>query len=258
MLPAAVGFQCPSCVRDGAKTTRSGRTAYGGQRSANPALTSQILIAINAAVWLLITVTGGNSSRWVDHLALLPNGGLTRFTNGVFRLPDGVADGAYWQLLTSMFTHVSLLHIGFNMFALWLFGPQLETLFGRIRYLALYFMSGLAGSAFVYGFSDQTSPTLGASGAIFGLFGAYLVVAVKMRRNVSQMLLLLGLNVVITFTSGNISWQGHVGGFLGGVAIGALLVYAPRKRRLLWQTLGLSLVGVLVVAAVVARTLSLN
>ena len=258
MQPAAVGFQCPSCVHEGAKTTRSGRAAYGGKRSANPALTSQILIGINAAVWLLITVTGGNSSRWVDHLALLPNGGLTRFTNGVFRLPDGVADGAYWQLLTSMFTHVSLLHIGFNMFALWLFGPQLETLFGRIRYLALYFMSGLAGSAFVYGFSDQTSPTLGASGAIFGLFGAYLVVALKMRRNVSQMLLLLGLNVVITFTAGNISWQGHVGGFLGGVAIGALLVYAPRKRRLLWQTVGLSLVGVLVVAAVVARTLSLN
>jgi len=258
MQPASVGFQCPTCVREGAKTTRSGRTAYGGQRSANPALTSQILIAINAAVWLLITVTGGGSSRWVDHLALLPNGGLTRFTNGVFRLPDGVADGAYWQLLTSMFTHVSLLHIAFNMVALWLFGPQLEMLFGRIRYLALYFMSGLVGSAFVYGFSDPTSPTLGASGAIFGLFGAYFVVALKMRRNVSQMLLLLGLNVVITFTAGNISWQGHVGGFLGGVAIGALLVYAPRKRRLLWQTVGLSLIGVLVVAAVVARTLSLG
>ena len=254
MQPAAVGFQCPSCVREGARTTRSGRTAYGGQRSANPALTSQILIAINAAVWLLILVTGGASSQWVDRLSL--RSVSVRFTDG--SIDQGVAGGAYWELLTSTFTHVSLLHIGFNMVALWLFGPQLEMLFGRIRYLALYFLSGLAGSAFVYGFSDPVVPTVGASGAIFGLFGAYFVVALKMRRNVSQMLLLLGLNVFITFTAGNISWQGHLGGFLAGVAIGALLVYAPRKRRLLWQTVGLSLVGVLVVAAVVARTLSLS
>jgi len=79
-----------------------------------------------------------------------------------------------------------------------------------------------------------------------------------MRRNVSQMLLLLGLNVVITLTAENISWQGHLGGLLAGVAIGAILVYAPRTNRALWQTVGLSLVGVLVAAAVVARTLSLN
>jgi len=220
---------------------------------ANPALTSQILIALNAAVWLLIGATGGSSSPWVDRLSL--RSVSVRFADG--SIDQGVAGGAYWELLTSMFTHVSLLHIGFNMLALWLFGPQLEMLFGRTRYLALYFLSGLAGSAFVYGFSDPVVPTVGASGAIFGLFGAYLVVALKMRRNVSQMLILLGLNAFITFTAGNISWQGHVGGFLAGAAIGALLVYAPRKQRLWWQVAGLTLVGVLLLVFTFARTMAL-
>ena len=258
MRQAAVGFQCPTCVSEGARSTRSGRTAYGGSVPGNPALTSQILIAINAAVWLLILVTGGQSSRWFDRLALRADGGRVQLSDGRFYLiPDGVIDGAWWQLVTSTFTHVSLLHIGFNMVALWLFGPQLEVLFGRARFLALYFLSGLAGSAFVFAFSESFRPTAGASGAIFGLFGAYFVVALKMRRDVKQMLVLLAVNAFITFSVPNISWQGHLGGFLGGVVIGAILVYAPRKQRLLWQVVGLVLVGLMLLAAFGARTLVL-
>jgi membrane associated rhomboid family serine protease len=253
MRPAAVGFQCPSCVSEGAKATRSGRTTYGGRQRQNPALTSQVLIGLNIAVWLLITVTGGAASLWVDRLSL--RSVSVRFPDGSTDL--GVAGGAYWELLTTMFTHVSVLHLAFNMIALWLFGPQLEMLFGRTRFLALYFLSGLAGSAVVYGFANPVVPTVGASGAIFGLFGAYFVVALKLRRNLTQIFVLLALNAFITFTAGNISWQGHVGGFVGGLAIGALYVYAPRTHRGVWHALGLGAFGVLVVVAVGARTLAL-
>ena len=254
MHPAAVGFQCPECISEGAKTTRSARTTYGGKPAENPQLTSIVLIAINALVWLLILGTGGRSSRWVDVLALAPDS--FRFQDGT--VVTGVDDGAYWQLLTSMFTHTDLLHIGFNMFALWLFGPQLEAVFGRARFLALYLLSGLAGSVAVYVLTGIPSQTLGASGAIFGLFAAYLLFALKMKANVTQLLVLLGINVFISFRGG-ISWQGHLGGFLGGAVIAAILMYAPRgPRRTLWQVLGLSLFGVLLFVGFVARTLAIT
>jgi membrane associated rhomboid family serine protease len=274
MRQAPVGFQCPSCVNEGAKSTRSGRAAYGGQRSANPALTSQVLIAINAFVWLLITATGGGASPWVDRLALLPLGrclapGGTQFVPGAaeqqcqatpgFEWIPGVADGAYWQLVTSMFTHVDLLHIGFNMLALWFLGPQLEAAIGRARFLALYFLSGLTGSAFVYALSAEHSSTVGASGAIFGLMGALLIIAMKVGSDVSPILMWLGLNVVLTFVGrGFISWQGHLGGLVGGILIASVIVYSPRKRRGLWQGLGLGLLTVLVLAAIAARTVALS
>ncbi len=225
--------------------------------SGNPALTSQILIAVNAAVWISILATGGGLSPWVHRLALLPDTVVARITDGQVMRFTGVADGAYWQLLTSMFTHVELWHVGFNMLALWLFGPQLESVLGRVRFLALYLLSGLVGSAFVYWLTPVNSETLGASGAIFGLFGGYLLVALKMRRNVSQMLVLLGINAFITFTVPNVSWQGHLGGLVGGVLIGAILVYSPRRQRGWWQAAGLAVVVVLLVLAFAARSVAL-
>jgi len=258
MRDAAVGFHCPSCVSEGAKSTRSGRTAYGGRRSSNPALTSQVLIALNGLVWLLITATGGAASEWVDRLALLPAGAVFRLPNGTLLPVDGVSDGAYWQLLTSMFTHVSLLHIGFNMMALWFLGPQLEAAIGRARFLSLYLLSGLLGSAFVYWLSPVHGSTVGASGAIFGLMGALLVIAIKVRADYSQILMWLGLNVVLTFVGrGLISWQGHLGGLVGGVLIALVIVFSPRKHRSLWQVVGLSAIAVLVLVSLVSRTLVL-
>ena len=141
----------------------------------------------------------------------------------------GVSDGAYWQLLTSAFTHVEIWHIGFNMLALWVLGPQLELAVGRVRFLALYLLSGsgrLARSS--TGSPRSTRSTLGASGAIFGLMGALLVLALKVGGNVQQLLIWIGLNFVFTVRCRDISWQGHLGGFLGGALIAAVLVYAPR------------------------------
>ena len=273
MRQAAVGFHCPHCVAEGARTTRSGRAAYGGTRSANPALTSQVLIVLNAAVWLLITATGGRASPWLDQLALSPLGlcesaGGGRYLPGVteqmcgtvagYDWTAGVATGAPWQLVTSMFTHVDLMHVGFNMLALWFLGPQLEAAVGRVRFLVLYFVSGLAGGLFVHWLSGEHSSTVGASGAIFGLIGGLLVIAVKVRADYSQLLVWLGINVVITVVGrGFISWQGHLGGLVGGVLVALVLVYSPKANRARWQWLGIGTLAAVIAVGLVLRTLLL-
>lgn len=258
MRDAAVGFQCPDCVARGAKETRAGRTTYGGLRPTDATATSIGLIAVNAGVWLAIMLTGGGSSRLVDLLALRPNG-LCVTQQGGFEVTEarcalvgdwlpGFVDGAYWQVLTSGFAHVQLLHIGFNMLALWMLGPQLEQLFGRTRFLALYLLSLLAGSVVVLWAAPEYQATLGASGAIYGLFGALVVCVRKVGGDLRQLGVLIAVNLLITFTVPNISWQGHLGGFAGGLAVAALLVYAPRgPSRATYQLLGLG--GVLVVLA---------
>jgi membrane associated rhomboid family serine protease len=276
MRDAAVGFHCPSCVAEGAKSTRSGRTAYGGLRSGNPGLTSIALIATNVALWLAVLATGWRESRLVDRLALIPGGRCVSSqepgsyypgaseqscqlrTGGDGDWFKGVVDGSYWQLVTNGFMHVEIWHIGFNMLALWFLGPQLEAVLGRTRFLLLYFVSLLSGSALVYWFADEQSATLGASGAIFGLLGALLVVAFKVGGDVRGLLIWLGLNVVLTLRISDVSWQGHLGGFIGGFLAAAVLVYAPRARRTTLQAAGLSLISVVVVGAIVARTLALN
>jgi membrane associated rhomboid family serine protease len=111
----------------------------------------------------------------------------------------------------------------------------------------------------VYWFSNPTMPTLGASGAIFGLMGALLVLAFKVRADMNQLLMWIGLNVAVTFFGrGTISWQGHLGGFLGGVVLGVIVAYAPRERRTAWQVAGFAAVSLLVVLAVAARTAALT
>jgi len=269
MRDASVGFQCPDCVAEGRRTTRQARTAYGGVRHATSGLVSKILIAINAAVWALIVATGGNSSVWVDRLSLRPKGvcaaGRQAFdvshaqcTAGGGTWLPGVSDGAWWQPLTSMFTHTAPLHIGFNMLALWILGPQLEMVLGRARFLALYLISGLVGSAAVYWLSPEFTPTLGASGSIFGLMAALLVVALKQHADVSQLLVWIGINVALTFFGTGISWQGHLGGFFGGLVLAGILVYSPREHRTGWQVAGFAGVTVLALLAIALRTAALG
>jgi len=259
MRQASVGFQCPECVREGAKTVRQPRTAFGG-RPVGDALVTQVLIGINAVVFVLLLITGGSGSDllprlWLSPESLCQSDGI----GGCGALLPGVADGAFWQLVTSYFTHVQVWHIGFNMLALYVLGPQLEGLLGRVRFLALYLLAGLCGSLAVYWLSPVNQPTVGASGAIFGLMGALLVVAVKLRANVQALLGLLAVNALITVIgAGYISWQGHLGGFLGGVLLGLVLFYAPQRHRTLWQALGLGTVAVLIVLGVVLRTLALT
>ena len=274
MRDAAVGFQCPDCIKEGARTTRQGQAAYGGRRSADPRLTSIVLVALNGLVWVAILATGWTKSTLTDRVALLPTGTCgSQDDPGSFypgfdsdgrcaQIPDGqwfpgVADGAYWQLVTSMFTHVEIWHIAFNMLVLYFLGPQIEGVLGRARFLALYLVSGLAGSVCVYWLAGEDTSTLGASGAVFGLLGALLVIAYKVRGNVQSILTWLGINAVFTFLFPGISWQGHLGGFLGGVVVTAIIVYAPKDRRRVLQVAGITLVVAALLAATVARTVVL-
>jgi membrane associated rhomboid family serine protease len=272
MREASVGFQCPECVAEGSRSVRQARTAYGGQISANPGVVSIALIGINVLVWAAIMATGRYGSRIYELFALAAKGSCRENDGSYYPFVNeaqchagttadwasGVSDGAFWQLLTSMFTHVEPWHLGFNMLALWVLGPQLEAILGRGRYLALYLLSGLAGSVAVYWLSNEQATTVGASGAVFGLMGALVVVGLKVGGNVQSLLVWIVINVVLTFSLSNVSWQGHFGGLAGGAAIAAVLVLAPKERRTAVQAIGLSALGAVLVAATVLRTLALT
>lgn len=271
MNDAAVGFQCPECVKAASKGSRQNRALYGGQRSADPRLTTLVLIAVNAVVWLAITATGGGSSRLAALLPLTPTGRCElldtsgRYYPGVgdertcsmFPGTDwraGVTDGAWWQMVTSMFTHVSLWHIALNMLALFILGPALERIMGRVRFLMVYFGGGLGASVMVFWLSNPDSGTLGASGALYGVLGALIVTFRKARLDTQWLMQNLALGVFITIVGWRyISWQGHLGGLLGGMVVAAIIAYAPRRHRALVQWVGLGLFAVLLGAASLAR-----
>ncbi|MFZ0531231.1 MAG: rhomboid family intramembrane serine protease [Propionicimonas sp.] len=268
MISAAVGFQCPECVSAGVRQTRQNVLPYGGKRVANTHLTTIGLISVNVGVWVLFLLTGAANSRWAAAFLLLPSGhcspadqlgayypgvgpALCQASYSGVWVP-GVADGAWWQLMTSAFSHLEIVHIAMNMISLWFLGPPLEAALGRVRFLAVYLVSALAGSTLVMWLSDPTSQTLGASGAIFGLLGALLVVAYKVRGDYRTVLMWLGINLAYTFGfSGGISWQGHVGGLIGGLVMTAIILYAPRTHRARTQLLA-GLAFVLVLVALIA------
>lgn len=278
MRDAAVGFQCPDCVKQANKGSRQNRAMYGGERSADPRLTSYVLIGINAVVWLAITASGGRLSRVADWFALAPTGscGSTStpdqyypgiptsqvcetFTSGDGFWKVGVADGAWWQLITSAFTHIEIWHVAMNMFALFVFGPALEGIVGRARFLAIYLVSALASSTLVLYLSSPDGSTVGASGALFGLLGALLVVARKAKLNSQWLVQNLVLGVVITVVGWQmISWQGHLGGFLGGAASAFVIAYAPRANRAVVQWAGVGLLAVVLLSLAFVRALALG
>ncbi len=253
MRPAAVGFHCPECVDEAARTVRAPRTRAGGAVPSRPGLVTWTLLALNVVAFLPLLAGGSLGDREFAWGTLL--GDATRFL-GIGVVP-GVADGAYWRLLTSAFLHAGLLHIAFNMYALVLFGPLLERLLGWGRFLALYLTCALSGSVLAYWFTAPHTPTLGASGAIFGLFGAALILLHQRGQDVSFLLILLGLNVVLSFRAG-ISWQGHLGGLLAGLLIGAVVAYVPRAGRGVAQALVFVLLAVVLLAATLARTAVLS
>ena len=244
MVQASVGFQCPECVRSGHSTTRIARTAFGGRIAPNKTLVTYTLIAINV-VFFLIQQSSGTFQLRYD---LIP-GPVRLFLNGVPSVA-GVADGEYYRLVTSMFLHSGITHILFNMWALYVVGAPLEAMLGRVRYTALYFLSGLGGSALVYLLAAQGSETLGASGAIFGLFGALFVVGRRINLDIRPVGFIIIANLVLTFMLPNISWQGHVGGLVSGAALAGAWAYAPRKYRVPIQ-LGSSVVLAVVIALIV-------
>ncbi len=254
MRQASVGFQCPECVREGHSQARTARTSFGGRAGLSSPVVTMTLIAINVAVFLIVSGTGGIGGRVGRHLVEIPTSvGFAPSLN-----LTGVAQGGYWEIVSSTFTHFEILHIAMNMIGLWIFGSFLEHELGRWRFLALYLVTGIVGSVGVYLVADPHVLAYGASGSVFGLFAAAFVVLMKQRRDVTQLLVLLALNLFISFAVPHIAWQAHIGGLLSGFAIGAAFVYPPRQQRTL-AAVGTIAAMVLVCAIVVAlRTAALT
>ncbi len=239
MVPAPVGFRCPECVREQNRGAERTRVVTRGQLRSRwgtggvaPRVTpgTKVLVGINVAFFLfeMVLAAGMAFGGGVSARSLTSMGAL---------VPALVAlEHEYWRLLTSMFLHANLFHILFNMWALWVVGSFLERVMGTTRFVLLYLVSGLAGSVLVLIAGPELVPTVGASGAIFGVFGATFLWAYLSRGRdmmagqlVRSMGLILVLNLVITFVgSSYISWQAHVGGLIGGLAAFAALRLGDR------------------------------
>ena len=217
MRDAAVGHQCEECVRAGARTVRQPQTQFGGRAGSTTPIVTYGLIALN----VLVFVAQSASSSLERELTLWPRA--------------VAADGDLYRLITSAFLHYGITHLLFNMWALYVVGPPLEMWLGRLRFGALYVLSALGGSVLVYLLAPLDSSTAGASGAVFGLFAATFVVAKKVNVDVRWVVVLIGINLVITFTVPSISWQGHLGGLITGGLVAVAYAYAPREHRNLVQ-----------------------
>ncbi|MEV7090183.1 rhomboid family intramembrane serine protease [Streptomyces sp. NPDC093085] len=256
MISAAVGFQCPACVRQGSGTGHGAtasrpRTLAGGTIAEDPRLLTKILLGINIAVFLAVLAVGEHDRLALD-LGLI---GIAYDDDGQL---IGVADGQWYRLLTSVFLHEEIWHIAFNMLGLWWLGGPLEAALGRARYLALYLISGLAGSALTYLIAAPNQLTLGASGAVFGLLGATAVLMRRLNYDMRPVLALLALNLLFTFTWSGIAWQAHVGGLVAGVAIAMAMVHAPREHRTLVQSGTCAVVLLVTIGLIVVRTMQLG
>jgi membrane associated rhomboid family serine protease len=241
--PAAVGIQCIDCVREGAREIRTARTMFGGAVTDGRPLFTYGLIIACVVIWLLQRA----DPTLTDRLEFAPY----------------AASHRPWTFLTAAFLHSpsNVLHIASNMYALWICGQYLEPLLGRVRFAALYLVSAVGGSVGFYllahpelpqqGQQAWWTPTVGASGAVFGLFASLIVFNRKMGLATAPIFVLIGINAVLGFAVPNIAWQAHLGGLVTGAAAAAVLVFAPKERRVVVQWTGLAvLLAVLVVLSV--------
>jgi membrane associated rhomboid family serine protease len=217
MTTTSVGMRCPECASQRTKVKTIGSVSV-------PTLT-YVLIGIDVAVALATFISGASATGGgALNSSLLDDGSVSRFA---------VDQGDYWRILTAGFLHTGMIHLLFNMFGLYILGGLLEPAIGRLRFGVIYFVSLLAGS-FGALLLEPTAPTVGASGAIFGLMGA--AVVVMRNRGVNPMEsglgLWIGLNLLITFTIPNISIGGHIGGLLGGALVAVILFDLPERVRM--------------------------
>jgi membrane associated rhomboid family serine protease len=235
---AAVGVHCPECVREArASAPRTQPAFVTALRSSRTPVVTYAIMALCVLVFATEFLPGG----W---------GYQTFAFRGDFTLTEP------WRLLTYAFVHSTappFLHIVFNLFSLWVLGRIMEPLVGRWRFIGLYLLSALGGSVAVL-LLAPTQAVVGASGAIFGLFGALFVIQRRLGGNSTQLLIVLGLNLVVGFIPGfNISWQGHVGGLVVGAVVG-LIYFMTRRQTDRWKQIILCLVvAVALIAIAIVR-----
>jgi membrane associated rhomboid family serine protease len=247
---APVGIRCPdhAGVRQ-SPTTRLKpapvRRAPGVALATNRAPVTYALIAINAVIYLIAAAQA--SSLLYPYTSMSQPG--TLYYRTVLYGPF-VAHGDWWRLATSMFLHASIYHIAFNMFALWAIGRTVEQYLGSVRYVGLYLVSGLAGSAGAL-LQAPHAPILGASGAIFGILGAMLIIEWQVTGSLAgQAMSLIVVNLVISFLIPGISWGGHVGGLIGGILVMLAYAHWGDRGRARYGQLGLGgVLGLILVAA---------
>ena len=248
---APVGVICPECMKEQQKNrtpaqkraqrrwgARSSSATMTLARSGRPLIT-HILLAVTSFIGLvqLIPGIGDQITRALLFTApyLYPH---------LFALPFEP-----WRLFTAMFVHGSFIHLALNMLALWMLGQSLEPMLGRARFLALYLISGLGGSVAVAVIAPGTS-TVGASGAIFGLMAALLIVGRHIGANVTGLLVILGINFALGFFIGNIAWQAHLGGAVVGALVAFILTRTKRRDQRIWQIILLVAVVILLIVIV--------
>jgi membrane associated rhomboid family serine protease len=247
MVPAPVGYQCPQCVAEARREFRKGPGRRIAVANATAISATKALLGVLLVVFGIEVVVGGTGSL----ISGPTNEQMVKLGASVAVWPTGsgyigIALGEYWRLFTAMFLHIGLLHIAFNAYALWIFGNLMEQELGRWRFLALYLLTGVCASAVSYALSPVLSqagiyfstPSAGASGAIFGVFGVFIAYAWKRRRTTvgaAQLrlaVMLIVINAVIGF-SGGIDWHAHLGGLLAGVFAGFAVegFGDPRRER---------------------------
>ncbi|MEV4612297.1 rhomboid family intramembrane serine protease [Kitasatospora sp. NPDC049258] len=235
MTGAAVGFQCPECVREAGAQGRPATGRFGGRpvRPGRPgravAPVTAVLAGLNVLVFLL---TEYLAPAWQLRLGLYSYVPAPGVSIGVAAGPE-----QWYRLLTSAFVHAGFAHLATNLVSLLVLGPPLERALGRVRFLGLYLLSGLAGNALAFLVDGGSLYSVGASGAIFGLLGATVVLVRYDRAPLGPVVALLVFNLVVTFSVRWIDWRAHIGGLVAGAVMAAGLVYAPREHRRLVQGL---------------------
>jgi membrane associated rhomboid family serine protease len=246
MTPAAVGIRCPDHAgKPRALSPRRVSAPRIVRRSSmgTEALVTKTLIGINVAIYLVTAAQGAGINA--------PGGQL--FDKMLLYGP-AVANGDWWRLITAAFLHASLLHIGFNMLALWWFGAPVEAYLGRARFIGVYLVSGLAGSAGALVLTPH-AVTVGASGAIFGILGAMLILEWQHTgRFGGQAATLIAINLVLNFAyngaGGNISIGAHIGGLIGGILCTFALAHWGRGSAAYGRLGAVGIAGLVLVAAV--------
>ena len=246
LRPAAVGHQCVECIKSGNSTARQAAGRFGGAVTRDARVT-QTLLGLNVILYLIELAHSALGYDWVM-IGYFPQHGAPVL---------GVAAGQWYRLITSAFIpppgdgYLGFLDIAFNMWALFVVGPAVERVLGRARFLTVYLVSGVAGSILIY-LLVPYELAAGASGAIFGLFGAWFVLARRLQADARPVVLLIVINLALSFSVAAIAWQAHVGGLIAGGLLTAAFAYAPRRNRTAIQVgATIAMVAVLVLAVLV-------
>lgn len=213
--PAPVGIQCVDCVNEARKRVRSATTVAGARIAEGRPVLTVTLIGLSVAAFIAQTIVPGFTSQFI-------------FAPSIGWIEP-------WRFLTTTFLHGGIMHLAFNMYALYLVGPTLERVMGRWRFLSLYLLAAFGGSVAVLLLASPTGPmwnvgTVGASGAVFGLFAALGLTLRRIRQDHTQIIALIAINFFLGFVIANVSWQAHLGGLLAGAALAAVYLFGPRGR----------------------------